>query len=68
VNRGFAPVPTELYHNEWERRKLRTKVHLSLGGCLGPCALANVALLLYAGREVWFHSIATEAQVLSTWS
>lgn len=65
MNRGFAPVPTELYHNEWERRKLRTKVHLSLGGCLGPCALANVALLLYAGREVWFHSIATEAQVLA---
>jgi cobaltochelatase CobN len=65
VNRGFAPVPQELYHNEWERRKLRNKVHLSFGGCLGPCALANVALLLYAGREVWFHSIATEEQILA---
>lgn len=65
MDRGFAPVPQELYHNEWERRRLRNKVHLSFGGCLGPCALANVALLLYAGREVWFHSIATEAQVLA---
>ncbi|MDP9375697.1 MAG: cobaltochelatase subunit CobN, partial [Chloroflexota bacterium] len=58
-------MPQELYHNEWERRRLRNKVHLSFGGCLGPCALANVALLLYAGREVWFHSIATEAQILA---
>ncbi len=65
MNRGFAPVPQELYHSEWERRKLRNKVHLSFGGCLGPCALANVALLLYAGREIWFHSIATEAQILA---
>jgi len=65
VDRGFAPVPAELYHNEWEHRRLRTKVHLSIGGCLGPCALANVVLLLYGGREVWFHSVATEAQVLA---
>ncbi len=65
MDRGFAPVPQELYHNEWERRRLRTRVHLSIGGCLGPCALANVVLLLFAGRETWFHSVATEAQVLA---
>ena len=35
-------VPTDLYHDEWERRKLRNKVHLNQGGCLGPCPLANV--------------------------
>ncbi len=38
---GFAPVPTDLYHAEWERRRLRNVVHLTVGGCLGPCALAN---------------------------
>ncbi|HEU0113727.1 MAG TPA: nitrile hydratase accessory protein [Thermomicrobiales bacterium] len=65
VERGHASVPVELYHREWARRRVRHKVHLSLGGCLGPCALSNVALLLYGGRQVWFHSIAGDAQVVA---
>lgn len=63
TERGHAPVPVELYHNEWARRRIRHKVHLSIGGCLGPCALSNVALLLYAGREIWFHSITGDEQI-----
>src|SRR5919201_3123110 len=57
---GDAPVPTDLYHQEWERRRLRNRVHLTQSGCLGPCTLANVALLLFGGREIWFHSINDE--------
>ncbi len=60
---GFAAVPTELYHNEWERRRLRDVVHLTIGGCLGPCALANVVLLLFDGQALWFHSMDSRAQV-----
>ena len=60
---GFAAVPTELFHGEWERRRLRNVVHLTIGGCLGPCALANVALLLFDGQAQWFHSIDSEALV-----
>ena len=63
TERGFAPVDTDFYHTEWERRKLRNKVHLSQGGCLGPCVLANVALLLMDGRPYWFHSINDAAVV-----
>jgi cobaltochelatase CobN len=62
---GFPAVPTELYHNEWERRGLRTVVHLTIGGCLGPCALANVVLLLFDGQALWFHSINAEPLVLA---
>ena len=62
---GFPAVPTELYHNEWERRQLRNVVHLTIGGCLGPCALANVVLLLFDGQALWLHSIDTDAQVLT---
>src|SRR5437762_5568249 len=54
---GFAPVPVETFHAEWERRRLRNLVHLTIGGCLGPCALANVALLLFDGQAQWFHSV-----------
>src|SRR6266478_5977275 len=67
TERKFAAVPTELYHNEWERRKLRNKVHLTIGGCLGPCPLANVILLIFDTHHVWFHSINSESQVLAVY-
>jgi nitrile hydratase accessory protein len=60
---GFAAVPADLYHEEWERRRLRNVVHLTVGGCLGPCALANVVLLLFDGQALWFHSINSESLV-----
>lgn len=63
TERGHDPVPVELYHEEWVRRRIRHKVHLSIGGCLGPCALSNVALLLFGGHQIWFHSIAGDDQV-----
>lgn len=65
TERGHAPVPVDLYHTEWTRRRIRHKVHLSLGGCLGPCALSNVVLLLFAGREIWFHSVTGDEQVIA---
>jgi len=60
---GFAPVPVDVYQDEWERRRLRNVVHLTVGGCLGPCALANVALLLFDGQALWFHSVNTNDTV-----
>jgi cobaltochelatase CobN len=65
TDRGHAPVPLDLYHSEWARRRIRHKVHLSLGGCLGPCALSNVVMLLFAGRQVWFHSVTGDEQVIA---
>src|SRR5262249_16321508 len=50
---------------EWERRRLRNRVHLTIGGCLGPCALANVIMLLFEGRQAWFHSMSRAEQVLA---
>lgn len=60
---GFAPVPAERFHEEWERRRLRNIVHLTVGGCLGPCGLANVVMLLFDGKTVWFHSINSDELV-----
>ena len=62
---GFAPVPVDTFHLEWERRRLRNVVHLTIGGCLGPCALANVVLLVFDGQAQWFHSVNQEALILS---
>ena len=62
---GFPAVPAELYHTEWERRRLRNVVHLTIGGCLGPCALANVVLLLLDGEALWFHGVDTAPRILA---
>lgn len=55
----------ERYHEEWERRKLRNKVHLNMGGCLGPCPLANVCMLLFDGVSVFFHSMNSERLIVA---
>nr|WP_295928801.1 cobaltochelatase subunit CobN [uncultured Dyadobacter sp.] len=65
VDRGYAPIPVELYKNEWLRRKLRNVVHMTKGGCLGPCTLANVVTLLFDGHSVWFHSINYDWQIIA---
>jgi cobaltochelatase CobN len=65
VEDGFVPIPTELFHREWERRRLRNVVHLTIGGCLGPCALANVVLLLFDGQAQWYHSVNGAGLVLA---
>jgi cobaltochelatase CobN len=59
TERGYAAVPADTFKDEWLRRKLRNTVHLTKAGCLGPCALANVASLVFDGRAVWFHSVNT---------
>jgi cobaltochelatase CobN len=59
TERGYAAVPSEAFKREWLGRKLRNVVHLTKAGCLGPCALANVASLVFDGHAVWFHSVNT---------
>lgn len=59
--KGYPPVPVDLYHQEWERRGLASFVHLTFTQCLGPCALANVALLVLDGRAYAFQGMTAEA-------
>ena len=63
TERGYAAVPVDVYTEEWLGRKIRNDVHLTRGGCLGPCALANVVSLVFDGRSVWFHSVNSPWQV-----
>ena len=63
TERGYAAVPVDVYQEEWLRRKIRNDVHLTKGGCLGPCALANVVSLVFDGKSIWFHSVNSEWQV-----
>jgi len=63
TERGYAAVPVDVYQEEWLKRKIRNDVHLTKGGCLGPCALANVVSLVFDGKSIWFHSVNSEWQV-----
>ena len=49
--------PQALWGDEWERRKIRNRVHLTFSGCLGPCAVGNNALLLMHGRAIWLKDL-----------
>ena len=63
TDRGYAAVPVDTYKEEWLKRKLRKIVHLTKGGCLGPCALANVASLEFDGQSIFFQSISEPSQI-----
>jgi YHS domain-containing protein len=62
--KGRLPFdPASLWGHEWERRKIRNRVHLSFTGCLGPCAAGNNALLLLHGRSIWLKDLNDPALV-----
>jgi cobaltochelatase CobN len=64
ATQGNQPVPHDLYHHEWDRRRLRSKVHLTFTDCIGPCAVANVAYLQIDGHSVWLHSLGDEPSLI----
>jgi cobaltochelatase CobN len=57
TEKGFPALPLEEFKDQWKKRGFRRRFHLTVSGCLGPCPLANVVLLQFHGRSMWFHSI-----------
>jgi len=57
AEKGRMPFDNALWSDEWERRKLRSRVHLTFSGCLGPCAVGNNALLQLHDRSIWFKDL-----------
>ena len=57
TEKGFPALPLEEFKQQWKKRGFRRRFHLTISGCLGPCPLANVVLLQFGGRSMWFHSI-----------
>jgi cobaltochelatase CobN len=65
TEKGFPPLPLDEFKSQWKRRGIRRRIHLTISGCLGPCALANVILILFRGQAVWLHSINSPEDVTS---
>lgn len=57
AEKGRMPFDNSLWSDEWERRKIRSRLHLTFSGCLGPCAVGNNALLQIHDRSIWFKDL-----------
>jgi cobaltochelatase CobN len=57
TEKGFPALALDEFKRQWKQRGIRRRVHLTISGCLGPCPLANVVLLQFRGKSLWFHSI-----------
>lgn len=55
--KGRMPFDNALWSDEWERRRIRDRVHLSFVGCLGPCAVGNSAMLVLYGQTIWLKDL-----------
>ena len=53
TDRGRPAVPVERLKQIWKDEKLNRTVQLTVSGCLGPCDLANVALVILPEGNVW---------------
>ena len=60
THRGFPPVPVDRLKAVWKQEKLNRTVQLTISGCLGPCDMANVILVMTAAGTEWFGGIAED--------
>ncbi len=55
--KGRASLSNELWSDEWEKRAIRNRVHLTFTGCLGPCMAGNNAMLQIYGHSIWLNDL-----------
>ena len=63
AEKGRMPFDNRLWSDEWERRRIRNRLHLTFVGCLGPCPTGNNALLQIHGRSIWLKDLNDPALV-----
>ncbi len=61
TERGLPEVPVERIKEIWQREKLNRSVQLTISGCLGPCDVPNVVLILTAEGSEWLGRVAGDA-------
>jgi hypothetical protein len=61
TDRGLPEVPVGRIKEIWQREKLNRSIQLTVSGCLGPCDVPNVVLLITAEGTEWLGRVAGEA-------
>lgn len=54
TERGLPDVPVERIKAVWKAEKLNRAVQLTISGCLGPCDVPNVAVVVTPEGTQWF--------------
>lgn len=70
TDRGRPELPVERLKGVWKTEKLNRVVQLTISGCLGPCDLANVALVITADGNRWLGGMAGDGvyEALIDWA
>lgn len=61
TERGYPEVPVERIKAAWKGEKLNRAVQLTIAGCLGPCDLPNVAVIVTAAGTSWYGHLQGDA-------
>ncbi len=61
VDRGRPEVPVEKLKEVWRAEHLNRTVQLTISGCLGPCDVPNVVLVILPEGNVWLGGLAGDA-------
>jgi cobaltochelatase CobN len=63
-------VPVEWLKEEWRRRGLLKRVQLTISGCVGPCDVPNVVVVVGSRGTEWLGNITEFAQyqALVSWA
>lgn len=54
TDKGKPGIPVEWLKAEWKKGGLLKHVHLTIGGCLGPCEIPNVVAVVRPDGTEWF--------------
>lgn len=61
TDRGLPEVPVERIKAAWKAEKLNRAVQLTISGCLGPCDLPNVAVVVSDRGTEWYGRLDGDA-------
>lgn len=57
TERGLPEVPVDRMKATWKAEKLNRSVQLTISGCLGPCDLPNVAMIVTSAGIEWYGNL-----------
>jgi len=61
TDRGLPDVPVDRIKAAWKAEKLNRSVQLTISGCLGPCDLPNVAVVVTSAGTEWYGNLDGDA-------
>ncbi len=61
TERGLPEVPIDRIKAAWKAEKMNKVIQLTVSGCLGPCDLPNVAIILTPEGATWLGNLAGDA-------